>query len=87
MYTTLCMAPDGEFVTDGEFETKEEACENSAEMGSRWIFYPFHFIVKKDYGMLNKHVLVAGELLEHLEGKTINTARKYIKEYAEVLLD
>jgi hypothetical protein len=87
MYTTLCMALDGGFVTDGDFKTKEEAIENSANMGSKWIFYPFHFIVKKDYEFLNKRILAAGESLEHLEGKTINTARKYIKEYAEVLLD
>jgi len=40
------MSFDGEYVTDSEHDTIEAAQEASANMGSRWIFYPFHIIVK-----------------------------------------
>jgi hypothetical protein len=38
------MAFDGEWVTEGEFETVEEAWEHANDMGSRWFFYPFRFV-------------------------------------------
>lgn len=84
MYTTLCMAPDGEFITDGKFDTIEEAADNSADMGSRWFFYPFHFIVKHEpvgsrESLLRKRVLMSGHGLDHLTGRTVRTAAEYVK--------
>jgi hypothetical protein len=41
MYKLLLLTPDAsDYVTDGNNLTLEEARERSAEMGSRWIFYP-----------------------------------------------
>lgn len=40
------MSFDGDYVNEGpEFGTAEEAWEHADDMGSRWIFYPFSFIL------------------------------------------
>lgn len=44
-FKLICMSFDGAFVTDSEHETIEQAGNASADMGSRWYFYPYHFIV------------------------------------------
>lgn len=44
-YRLICMSFDGEYVTDSHHNTIEDACETSADMGSKWFFYPFHFIL------------------------------------------
>lgn len=36
---------DGETKIEGEFPTVKEAWQRSNDMGSRWFFYPFHFVV------------------------------------------
>jgi len=40
----ICMAFDGRYVTEGEFDSVEQAWQRSDDMGSRWDFYPFHFV-------------------------------------------
>lgn len=48
-YNLLCMSFDGDFVIEtnrGEpFDSISEAWAHSNDMGSRWYFYPFHFVV------------------------------------------
>lgn len=51
MYKLICMSFDGEYVTEHNifsdnraFETIADAWERSSDMGSRWFFYPFHFV-------------------------------------------
>jgi hypothetical protein len=86
------MSNDGEFITDGIFDTVEGACDHSSNMGYRWIFYPFHFIVKKCYKnryknhqeLLNSRILESG--IDSLKGRTIKSARKYIKENWDMYL-
>lgn len=36
------MSFDGDYVTEGEFQSSNEAWNRSNDMGSRWFFYPFH---------------------------------------------
>lgn len=43
-YTLRCIAPDGDAVREGEFETVEAAWNRAADMGSRWFFYPVSII-------------------------------------------
>jgi len=84
MYKLLLMANDGEFVTEGSNLTLEEAADLSANMGSRWIFYPYHFIIKdKGKVSLNQRIIDAGDCLEHTIGMTINRVKKGMREFAE----
>ena len=45
-YQLICMSVDGNYVNDCA-GTLEECRNASANMGSKWIFYPFHFILSK----------------------------------------
>lgn len=57
------MSFDGKFVTDSEHETLEQAENASANMGSKWFFYPFHFIIS------GKTVKETGEGLVNMRTK------------------
>lgn len=46
MLDVICMSFDGEYVTDSHHETIEQAENAIANLGSKWFFYPFSFIVK-----------------------------------------
>lgn len=48
MYSLKFIAPDGELVSEGEFDTIEKARERWANIGSRWIFHPFGAICDTD---------------------------------------
>jgi hypothetical protein len=39
-YALRVIAPDGEYKTEGFFETIEAAWSRAEDMGSRWYFYP-----------------------------------------------
>lgn len=41
MYKAIAFAPDGAFITEGEFKTIEQAWNRINDWGSRWYFYPF----------------------------------------------
>ena len=45
-YTLICIAFDGEYKKDFT-GTMEECINQSANMGSKWYFYPFHFIINE----------------------------------------
>jgi hypothetical protein len=42
-YNLICMSFDGDFVRDS-IGTLEQCQNQSADIGSKWYFYPFHFI-------------------------------------------
>lgn len=47
MYQLICMSFDGEYVTEHPaFKSIEDTWEYSNDLGSKWYFYPFHFVVK-----------------------------------------
>jgi hypothetical protein len=71
------MAPDGEYVSELTSASKEECIERSADMGSRWIFYPYHFILT-DSGL---SVIEPPDTLEHLRGKRLTTVVKAFQYY------
>ena len=60
MYQLICMAFDGDYVTERlEFKSIDDAWEYSNNLGSKWFFFPFHFVIKnltiKDSPDLLKH--------------------------------
>ncbi len=60
----ICMSFDGDYVTDMEGDI-DECCDTSSEMGSKWYFYPFHFILSNS----GKTVVDTGEGLVRVSDK------------------
>lgn len=77
-YNLICMTFDGDYVTEKTgFDTVSDAWEHADDMGSRWYFYPFHFvttgsgitIADTPYGlewMKNKRLATITEIFEVL---------------------
>ena len=85
MYKLLLMAEDGSFVIEGAELTKEEADNLSANMGSRWIFYPFHLIIKDNGKVsINQRIIDAGDCLEHTIGMAIKRVQKNMSKFAKL---
>lgn len=85
MYKLMFFAPDGEYVTEGEFDNNADAVKRWNNIGSRWIFYPIGAIFKD--GELN---IFPEELLEvDIEHATIegfSDALKRNQEYLKTVL-
>ena len=76
-YKAIAFASDGEYITEGEFKTVEEAWERINDWGSRWIFYPFTGVVK------NKRVVSFCDALPELSNKNIKTIQKDLEKNGE----
>lgn len=67
------MAFDGEFQRERPtFDSIDAAWAYSNDLGSKWYFYPFHFVTTESH----KTILAAGSGLEWLEGYRVSTAAK-----------
>ena len=75
----ICMSFDGEFQTENpEFDTVDEAWNHSGEMGSRWYFYPFHFVTNGSQSIVD-----APELFRWTIGKRIKTVSREFQIQSE----
>ena len=85
VYNLVCIAPDGDHATDCHDRPFDECIQRSQDMGSRWIFYPFHVITTPS----NKTVADAFGPMECFIGKRLTTLKKAIAtgEYNYVLED
>lgn len=72
-YNVIFFSIDGEYQKEKEFDTIEEAGRYINNIGSRWFFYPFPYIVKG-----NKIVESCDYI--YLNGDTIEEAQKIIKK-------
>ena len=69
----ICMGFDGEFKTERpDFQTTEQAWEYSGDLGSKWYFYPFHFVVTESL----KTIVAAPDRMEELVGRRLKTVVK-----------
>lgn len=81
-YMLLMLAPNGDWATTAHGTTMKEAEDRSSNMGSEWLFYPYHFIVKNTrvggIMKLNRkgRVLDAPDELKHWVNKSIGTLLK-----------
>ena len=74
-YELICMSFDGEYKREPwKFESVDKAWEYSNDLGSKWFFYPFHFVVK------GKTIAAAPYQLEWLENKRLSTVVKLFNE-------
>ena len=77
----ICMTFDGDYQTERpEFETIQDAWEHSEDLGSKWIFYPFHFVVTESLQTIKD----APELLQGLIGRRVKTIRNLFAELASL---
>ena len=66
----ICMSFDGEFQVERPvFQTINDAWEYSNDLGSKWYFYPFHFVVTDSLLTIRS----APPLGKRLEGKRVQT--------------
>lgn len=66
-YKLIVMGFDGEYRTEGEFNSVYEALDRSNDMGSRWYFYPWHFVLS------GKTIASSPDMLQHFNGKRLAT--------------
>ena len=75
-YQLICMSFDGDFKRETpKFEYVDETWEYSNDLGSKWFFYPFHFVVSG-----NKIIQCGHPMLDFTEGKKLPTIARLFKE-------
>lgn len=91
-YKAILFAPDGGWVTDCHGDTIAEVCEMVADLGSRWIFYPYPLIIRDNDGYTHGNMrIVSMKCSERywdgengvidttdLVGKSIKTVKKLL---------
>lgn len=79
-YKLVVMSFDGDIQTERpDFETIEQAWNYSNNLGSKWYFYPFHFVTTAS----GKTVADAPQGFENLKGERMNYVRKCFKQAAD----
>jgi len=79
MYKLICMSFDGDYQTERPaFDTIQEAWEYSEDLGSKWYFYPFHFVTTESA----KTVRATPELMEHLNGVRVKELARHFASVA-----
>ena len=80
MYQLICMSFDGDYQTEKpEFETIDETWDYANNLGSRWYFYPFYFVIETD----EKKIADTGSYLEHLIGLTLEIVSGIFLSHSE----
>ena len=70
-YQLICMSFDGEYQREAPmFSDIDSAWEHSNNIGSRWFFYPFHFVVS------SQTIRATPDFLEQFTGRRIKTVKK-----------
>lgn len=77
-YKLICMSFDGEYQTERpEFDTVEDAWDYSNNLGSKWYFYPFNFVI------LNKTIIDTPDNLNRFKNKRIKTTARVFKKLSD----
>lgn len=77
----ICMAFDGDFQEERpSFETEQEGWEYANDIGSRWFFYPFCFLVSES-GLT---IVDAPERLEWTVGKRVATVARIFESCSKL---
>lgn len=78
-YKLICMGFDGDYVTDAYCDSIDSAWEKSNDLGSKWYFYPFHFVLTPS----GKSIASTPTGLEHMKGKRLSTIQSLFKSLSE----
>jgi hypothetical protein len=95
-YQAILFAPDGDYVTDfAGSESIEEVTDKLADMGSRWYFYPFAFVIRDKRivslsvsfmgtdVLMRQRIVNAAPELGILKGKSVQTVHGFFEEHGE----
>jgi hypothetical protein len=75
-YKVMVMSFDGETQTERPvFGNTRDAWEYAGDLGSKWFFYPFTYVVTES----GKTIVEAPHGLKHFEGKRVKTIQKMFK--------
>ena len=72
-YAALLVSPSGEFLPDFKEDSVEKVQEDLANMGTRWYFYPYIFIIKVPEE-LSKNITKRGLIRDAYTGVPIVTS-------------
>ena len=76
----MCMAFDGDTILERpEFCEESEAWEYANDLGSKWYFYPFVFVVTAS----GKTIKAASEFLEWTVGMRVSTVSKIFEKHSK----
>ncbi len=76
-YKLICMSFDGEYITEARSNDTNELWNIAMNLGSKWFFYPFHFVCT------NKKINQSYAPVSWFEGRNITTVQKWFKEASE----
>ncbi len=76
----ICMSFDGDYVTEGEFPSVQDAWNHDADLGSRWFFYPFHFVTTTSGKTIRD---VPCTYMSHLNGLRVKAVAKHFAQVAK----
>jgi len=80
-FKMVAFAPDGDFITDfRNCSTAKECVEQIENMGSRWFFYPFCFVVNE---VTEKVKYTCNHYTDHLVGQKIDVVKQHMKDNKE----
>lgn len=78
-YRLICMSFDGDYITEGPiFDTPENAWEHSSDMGSKWYFYPFHFVTTES----RKTIRDTPEDISFINNMRVTTIQRLFKNHS-----
>ena len=80
MYQLICMSFDGEKVKEGEFDTIERAWEHACDLGSKWYFFPFPFVLTAS----GKSIADSPDRLEFFNGKRLATVKAFFNRVCQM---
>jgi|TARA_R100001530_G_scaffold21901_1_gene17977 hypothetical protein len=85
MYQSIFFSLDGEYITDATGQKSIDGVWDLVNnFGSRWIFYPLPFVIIDKNGVSDNQLIISAcDGFKFLEGCSIKTAQKYIKDNAE----
>lgn len=79
-YMLVVIAPDGAFKIEGHFDSIDDAWKRSEDMGTRWYFYPFHFVAEA-HG--DNRIVESPRFLKYMDGITLKDAAELIKAMSD----
>lgn len=76
----ICMSFDGEFQSERpSFDSTSDAWDYANNLGAKWYFYPFPFVVSES----GKTVIESADGLGFLNGRRVSTVVRLFRQHAE----
>lgn len=88
MYQAILFSRDGDWVTDFIGKTKKEVIDQLVDIGSKWYFYPLHFITTKHSHFTTPNQRIVDvpddpDIYEMFRDKSIRTVSNMIKQLTD----